>query len=361
MRILYVDTDDVWRGGQEQLFSLMAGMKRRGHSASLAAPFNSPLAEKARQLGIPTYAFHQEYELSPRAFWLMMRILARCQPSIIHFNTPRAMLCGGLAAHLCGIRVRVSSRRVNFPLRSRLSRFKYNRLQNAILTVSVSIRQTLIKCGVRPELVTVIYEGVDLEWIDRLPPSGLSLDRHGLTVGTVAHLSPEKGHATLLEAAACLASRFPETCYVLVGEGPLQNELMAKAASLELGSRVVFTGFRQDSEGLTKRFDVFCLPSLSEGLSSAILAAMANRLPVVATQVGGIPELVVDGETGFLVPPGSPQKLAAALAQLLASSELRRQMGEAGRRRVEMNFTLSRKLDETERVYVRLLQGGRIE
>ena len=104
-----------------------------------------------------------------------------------------------------------------------------------------------------------------------------------------------------------------------------------------------------------KSFDIFCLPSLSEGLSSAILAAMSNRLPVVATAVGGIPELVIDRETGLLVPPRDPERLARALQELLDSPDLRKRMGESGRRRVEDYFTLEKKIRNFERLYLELL------
>lgn len=356
LRILYVDTDQAWRGGQEQLFNLMSGMKGRGHQVALAAPTHSPLAQRARQLAIPTYPFRQRNEFSPLALVQMARILRRTKPNVIHFNTPRAILSGGLVSRLCGVPVRVSSRRVSFPLKSSLSRLKYNWLQERILAVSFSIRHSLIECGVPADRITVIHEGVDLDWIDRQQAAPLWQHRNGPVVGTVAHLSPEKGHTTLLEAAARLVPRFPEATYVLVGEGELESTLRKQARTLAIEKQVVFTGFRPDSEGLMKQFDVFCLPSLSEGLSSAILAAMASRLPVVATDVGGTPELVLDGETGILTPPDDPDRLGAALAQLLASERLRRRLGEGGRRRVEARLTVARKLDKTERLYRRLLQ-----
>jgi glycosyltransferase involved in cell wall biosynthesis len=173
-------------------------------------------------------------------------------------------------------------------------------------------------------------------------------------VGVVAHLSPEKGHVTVLKAAARLRERFPDVTYVLVGGGERRQLLEERARALNVADRVLFTGFRKDSDAMMREFDVFCLASLSEGLSSAILAAMARPLPVVATRVGGIPELVVDGNTGLLVPAGRPDKLAEALAKVLSSSSLRRRMREAGRRRVAEYFTLDRKLDETERLYLEL-------
>lgn len=354
LRILYLDTESFWRGGQEQLFSLMVGIRKRGYAVELAAPLRSPLASRAREAGITTHNFRQRSELSLRAAWRLARILGPGKVDVLHYNTPRPVLAGKLAALLSGVSVLIASRRVNFPLRSPFSRIKYNWFLDRVVTVSGSIRRTLVQGGVRPERVSVIYEGVDLRTIDRLPKTSVLPEKRGLVVGVVAHLSPEKGHVTLLKAAARLRKRFPDVTYVFVGGGERRQMLEEWGRALNVADRVLFTGFRKDSDAMMREFDIFCLPSLSEGLSSAILAAMAQQLPVVATQVGGIPELVSDGRTGLLVPAGRPEELAEALARVLSSSSLRRRMREAGRQRVALHFTLDGKLDETERLYLEL-------
>ncbi|MDA2934197.1 glycosyltransferase family 4 protein [Acidobacteria bacterium AH-259-D05] len=360
LKILYVDTDRVWRGGQEQLFTLMSGIKKRRHQVWLAAPADSPLSSKAQQRGIQTFHFCQRNELSPWAIGKLWNFLRSRDFDIVHLNTPRSVLAGGLASKLCGVPLRVCSRRVNFPLRSPLSRLKYNWTQDGVVTVSVSIRQTLMVGGVRPDLIRVVYEGVDLDWIDSQESPSLGDVGEGLKVGTVAHFSPEKGHDILLDAAAQVVSKFPDVVFVLVGKGELLSELQEKIHKLGMEDHFLFTGFRLDSEAIMKNFDVFCLPSLSEGLSSAILVAMASSLPVIATHVGGIPELVIDGKTGILVSPNDAGQLAGALVQVVSSEKLRRKMGQAGRRRVEEHFTLKKKLDETERLYRTLLASAGI-
>ncbi len=349
-----MDTESFWRGGQEQLFSLMAGIRKRGYGVELAAPARSPLAIRAHEVGITTHGFTQRSELSLPAAWSLARIMGSGTVDVLHYNTPRPVLAGKLAAWISGVPILVASRRVNFPLRSRFSRIKYNWLLDRVVTVSGSIQRTLVQDGVRPVRVSVIYEGVDLRSIDGHPSTSVLPVRPGLVVGVVAHLSPEKGHVTVLKAAARLRERFPDVTYVFVGGGERRQMLEERARALDVADRVLFTGFRKDSDAMMREFDIFCLASLSEGLSSAILAAMARPLPVVATRVGGIPELVVDGSTGLLVPAGRPDKLAEALAKVLSSSSLRRRMREAGRRRVAEYFTLDRKLDETERLYLEL-------
>ncbi len=357
IRVLYVDTETVWRGGQEQLFGLIAGLRRRGLQTKLAAPTDSPLARKAEGQGIPVVDFRQRSEVSLLAYPRLRRILRDHPVDIVHFNTPTPVIAGSLAARREGVPIVVCSRRVNFPLGSRFSRHKYNRLLDRVFTVSESIRRTLLAAGVREELVEVIYEGADLEWIDRLPPADLALPEPRPLIGVVAHLSQEKGHTTLLDAVHLLTRTTDlNFAVVIVGDGKLRPALELMVQRFGLSGRVRFLGFRPDSEALMKCFDIFCLPSLSEGLSSAILAAMAAGRPVVSTTVGGIPELVEDGVTGYLVPPGESEPLAAALARLLASPQLCREFGAAGRKRVEECFTAARKIEATEAAYRKLLR-----
>jgi glycosyltransferase involved in cell wall biosynthesis len=360
MKILYVDTENFWRGGQEQLFSLICGMDRAGHEILLASPCNAPLSQRVSTLGIRTIHFGQKMELSPKAFISLYRLLKKCRVDIIHFNTPIPVLPGGLAVKLLsatGIKkpLAVCSRRVNFPLKYRISGLKYNYLTDRVLTVSDSIRKTLISSGVKAHLVETVYEGIDTDWIDAQEPAFLPASKGKLVVGTVAHLSQEKGHTDILKAISLIKDRCPETCFVFVGEGAMRGQLEEQARSLGISGMVHFTGFRKDSEALMKGFDIFCLPSLSEGLSSAIMSAMACSLPVISTSVGGIPELVIHGKTGLLTEPSSPEQLAASLYRLLTSPEERSRFGNEGRKIVETLFTVKRKLEKTEYYYKLLL------
>jgi glycosyltransferase involved in cell wall biosynthesis len=232
---------------------------------------------------------------------------------------------------------------------------KYNYLTDRVLTVSESIRKTLISNGIKDHLVETVYEGIDTDWIDAQEPAFLPVGKGKLVVGSVAHLSQEKGHSDILKAISLINDRCPETCYVFVGEGAMREQLELQASHLGLSGMVHFTGFRKDSEALMKSFDIFCLPSLSEGLSSAIMSAMACSLPVISTNVGGIPELVIHGRTGLLTEPSSPEKLADSLYRLLTSPEERTRFGKEGRKIVETMFTVKRKLEKTEYYYKLLL------
>ena len=363
MKILYIDTEKFWRGGQDQLFSLISGMQETGHQIMLASPAQGPLGERVGRLGIEVVDFEQRTELSYPAFRMLYNLMKETSPDIVHFNTPLPVLPGGLASkalsRFSGSRiVTVCSRRVNFPLKTRLSRLKYNHLLDRILTVSESIRKTLISNGIRPELVETVYEGIDPDWIDRQQATSMPFSQDSLVVGTVAHLSEEKGHIDILKAVSLIRRKAPKTRFVFIGEGLMRGQLERYAAVLGVDDIVDFIGFRKDSEALMKHFDVFCLPSLSEGLSSAIMSAMACGLPVISTEVGGIPELVIHEQSGLLVSPSSPEELADALYRILTSPEDRESFGKAGRMIVESRFTVRNKLKNTEQHYNLLLSQG---
>jgi glycosyltransferase involved in cell wall biosynthesis len=187
-------------------------------------------------------------------------------------------------------------------------------------------------------------------------PLGIDLERFGAAraapagevslVGTVGRLAPQKDQETLLEAAALV----PEARFVLVGDGELRPELERRAAELGIADRVTFTGAREDVPELLASFDVFAHPSLFEGFCLAVLEAQAAGVPVVATPVGGIPETVVDGETGLLVPTRDPTALAAAIRRLLEDREFAQRLADAARRSAR-RYSTERMVEETLKVY----------
>jgi glycosyltransferase involved in cell wall biosynthesis len=205
---------------------------------------------------------------------------------------------------------------------------------------------------------TVIPNGVDLARFD-LPAGASALRReYGIPgraplLGVVARLEPEKGHRYLIEAMPAILRSAPETWLVIVGEGSLDGSLRELAASLPglAARRIVFTGRREDVAAITAEIDVAVLPSLREAQGISILEAMARRKPVVASAVGGIPEVLTNGLDGLLVPPADPLALAEACIRLACSPSLRSRMGEAGRATVEARFSLDAMVRRIEAIY----------
>ncbi|HET7313027.1 glycosyltransferase, partial [Salinisphaera sp.] len=209
--------------------------------------------------------------------------------------------------------------------------------------------------------IRLIRNGIDIARFapgSRVPVEGLPApDADTRVIGTVGRLDPVKGFDDLLQAMAKLVARrdLPRLHLVVVGDGPEHERLRERIASLGLEERVTLAGQRDDADALLRLFDVYVCSSIAEGIALTILEAMATGLPVVATAVGGNPELVRDGETGLLTPARQPEALADALARVLAQPERARAMGEAARRRVEAEFSIDAMVDGYIKLYDELL------
>jgi glycosyltransferase involved in cell wall biosynthesis len=346
---LFLDTERVWRGGQHQLFTLLKGLVQRKHEVHLICHPGTLLEERARAIGVAVRPIRVSSELGLVSFWRFLFLMRRLRPDIVAFNTPRSILPGSIASRFAGIRRRMVFRRVSFPLgRNPITRLKYNWGIDCIVAISESIRRQLEFAGVPASRIRLVYEGLDLANYPRIPQCAKPSFREPLVVGTVASLSREKGHHYLVEAASKIPGVQARMRFVLVGDGECREKLKAQVRLRGLDGCFQFAGFQDQTLEYFKSFDLFVMPSLSEGLSSAILSAMASYLPVVATDVGGIPELVRHGSSGLLVPAADAAALAQAIIRLAENPEEAMRMGLRGRERVEQEFTLERKILQTE-------------
>lgn len=353
MNVLHVDSAGGWRGGQNQVLLTAMGMAARGHRVALACRSGGALEARARAQGLEVHGLPLRGDVSVRAAARLARLLRRTRPDVLHLHDPHALAAGLLAARASTGTHTVASRRVDFPLRGPLSRWKY-RSCRGVIAVSRRVADVLGADGMAAERIRVVYEGVP----DRpaLPGGREALAALGVpegcpVVGNVAALTDHKDHATLIEAAARVRLRVPEARFVCVGDGALRPRLEALCRERGLGDRWIFAGFRSDLDRLFPAFTVFCLSSHMEGLGTSLLDAMAFARPVVATAAGGIPEAVEDGVTGRVVPVRDPAALADALAETLADPQRARAMGTAGRRRFEERFTADRMVDGTLAAY----------
>jgi len=232
------------------------------------------------------------------------------------------------------------------------AKLTYRYMADGYVTPSESCRRELLHYGyygegrIRciPNGVVVLPDDTDARHRIR---AELGLTDHPVLI-TTSRLHRTKGHAVLLDALAALTKEMLQVQVVIVGDGTERPDLEARACRLGIADAVVFTGFRTDVADVLRAADVFVLPSLLEGLPNTALEAMASGLPVVASHVDGVPELVADGETGLLVPPGDADRLADAIGHFLGAPELARAMGQAGRERVRAHFSLEGMLEATE-------------
>ena len=353
MRTLHLATERSWRGGEQQVLYLLEGLRDRNLAPVLATPPESPLARRAAAAGLEVRAVASRGDVDLRAAARVRRLL-RDRFDILHLHTGHAHAVGLLA--VAGLRPRpavVVSRRVDFPPRGWWTmRFKYGRGVDRFVTVSHAVARVLAEAGVAPERVTTVHSGVDLSRFD-VPADGPGLRRElGVPpdvklIGFVGALVGHKSPGDLLEALSGLPAGVHA---VLAGDGSLGPTLRRRAEGADLRGRVHFLGHRDDIPRLLRSVDLFCLPSRMEGLGTSVLDAMAAGTPVVAAAGGGIPEMVEDGRSGLLAPPGNPAALAAALRKALQDSGLSAALARGGRERVR-SFTRERMVDGMVQVY----------
>lgn len=289
------------------------------------------------------------------------------QIDIVNTFFPASDLWGGVVAKLSGCPVVISSRRDMGILRSKKHHLSYhlvNRLYDQVHAVSDKVRDfCIVDDRISPEKVVTVHNGVDLVAIDAAAPADRKLSFGAEVsqpiIATVANIRQVKGIDILVQAATRVVEEMPNALFVVIGAA-LQDRsywdtIQSQVKSRGLENNMKFLGARSDVYALLKQSDIFCLPSRSEGMSNALLEAMACRLPCVATSVGGNPEVIVDDLNGLLVPNEDSTMLAARVLSLLRDPARARQMGEAGRRVVESEFTLHHMAEKLSRLYVDLL------
>jgi glycosyltransferase involved in cell wall biosynthesis len=360
---LHIDTARTWRGGQNQCLLTVMGLRSLGHRTGLVAHPEGELYRRAAE-GPDLIPIATRNEMDLTAGWRLARVLRSEQPRIIHAHDPHGVAMASLAISFnvnAPAPLVIASRRVDFPLKTHaFSRWKYRQV-DLFICASEAIRQIVLRHGVEPERVVTVHEGIDVGHVDAAPRADLHaqlwLPHRAPVVGNIGALVGHKGQRHLIDAAALVMREVPDARFVIAGEGELRGQLEAQVHHLGLEKHVLLTGFRPDVLSLLKGFDVFVMSSTTEGLGTSILDAMACHRPVAGTAVGGIPEVVADGVTGLLVPPANPAAMAAAIVKLLKDAGLRQKMGEAGRKRVEREFTVERMVRGTLAAYEAL--GGR--
>ena len=297
-------------------------------------------------------------EIDLSAAWRLSRVIRDYRPDIVHAHDPHAVAMSATALSFGAVTPApplVASRRVDFHLSGNsFSRWKYRQVTRFI-AASGAIRDILVDDGIPASQVDVVHDGIDVAKVQRLPALDLHVEYwlpHGVPViANVGALVAHKGQKHLLEAVPLVMQEVPDVHVVILGEGELRPALEKQVKELHLERSVRLPGFREDVLSLVKSADLFVMSSVTEGLGSAVLDAMAMGMAVVGTRAGGIPEAVVHGSTGLLVPPGEPKPLAAAIVRLLKDPLLRSQYGHAGRARVEAHFGVDQLVERTLAVY----------
>lgn len=374
MRIAHIIKVTRISGAERHLLFLAEGLRKRGIDAYLIilVERDRPMDDMAaaaekRDIPLTRLTVHRDYDVS--LLWRLRRALRQINPDIVHTHLIHADLFGYAAAKLTRVSAVVSSRHLDddFRYRSRwrrINRWLWRRI-DAGIAISAAMERFALEIEDAPAYkVSVVLYGMEYRWrsdediaSSRIQlRAELSLPSDAQVLGMASRLVEQKGIPYALEALRRIRADFPRAHLVIAGDGEKARELRRLASMLGIADRVCWLGWREDAADLMAAFDIFLLPSLHEGFGLVLLEAMSRRVPIIASRVGAIPEVVVDGETGILVEARNVDQLAAAMARLLKDRALRKYMGLLGAARLEEHFSVEKMVDGTLAIYERILE-----
>ncbi len=371
MKICHITKATSVAGSEKHLLTLLTSLDKAKYQTTFVL-----LVERDKPLDDFVHRFEEEGvqvkrvlirgDVDPLLVRRLYQLLREGNYDLVHTHLIHADLYGTLAAKLAGVPIIVSTKHNEnvfrrYPFYAFLDRTAA-RFADRIITISDSLKRFAVEVeGLDAEKIVRIHYGLgptpaSTDDTDRLSlRAELGISRETPLAATVARLIPQKGHVYLLHAFRRVLETSPEAKLLVVGDGYLREELESLAQELDMASNVIFTGFRKDVPRILNGIDLFVLSSLWEGFGLVLLEAMAASKPIVATRVSAIPEIVLDGETGILVPSNDPELMAEAITRLLTQPTLAKQMGCKGKQRLEQEFSEQKMIAATELVYDNLI------
>ena len=348
-------------GAESVLVNLVESLDESRYRSVVCLLSDGWLKGQLEKRNIETVVIPQPYSFDFRWLFRLYRLLKERSIDVMHSHEFATNVYASVLSSVTGVPVIATAHGKNYygeKWRRRLA-YRFVARQSVMVAVSEDLKGFLAqRIGIPPGRIRVVHNGIDLSRYKVQERSyavraELGISAGQRVVGTVGNLFAVKGQTYLLRACKAVASAFPDFVLLVAGEGEEWGPLEKEASDLGLAANVRFLGFRDDVPSLLQAMDVFVLPSLSEGLPLSILEALALQKPVVATNVGGIPEILQDGVTGYLVSPRNPESLAEKILLLLRDPQIAANMGRAGRKRVEDAFGLDRMVREYQSLYER--------
>ena len=358
MHILHIETGMNLYGGALQVAYLMRGLAERRCRNTIVCPVHSRIANATRS-NAKVIAIPMAGDLDVRFGWRLLQIIRSEQPDIVHVHSRRgADFWGAIAAVTLKIPA-VVTRRVDNPESPMLARWKY-RSYRGVITISEGIRKVMLREGVPPEKIACVRSavdtarfrpGCDLEWFQ----NEFKFHPNNRIIGTIAQLIGRKGHRYLIAAAPAILAQFPEARFLFLGKGPLKDELYRACVSMNIADKVVFAGFRKDIERIMPCLELVVHPALMEGLGVSLLQSAACGVPIIASKVGGIPEVVRDNRNGYLVEPADSHAIRMKCIALLQDKITRTRFAATGIKLVSEHFSIDAMVEGNLKVYSALL------
>jgi glycosyltransferase involved in cell wall biosynthesis len=359
-RVIHIDSERGWRGGQQQAIYLFEAMLNLGYQTEFICKKNSQLARYLKDHDLPFLAMNLWAEWDFISAFKIAVYAKKNNFKILHLHNAHAVTIG-LISKLFFRRLKlIAVRRVDFTIKKNLfSAFKYqHKYLDKIVAISQNIRIVLLSDEVDASRIELIHSGVDTEKFanvnrDESLRNSLGILAGDIAVGTIAALAGHKDYPTLLRAAREVIRQNGKVHFLAAGDGPQKQELQRLARNLKIEKRFHFLGYRRDIGLLLKSFDIFVLASKKEGLGTSVLDAMIAGVPIIATDAGGIPEMIEHELNGFLVPKENPQALADAILKLISDRKKQEYFVENAKRIVR-NFAIENTVKKNLELYEKL-------
>jgi glycosyltransferase involved in cell wall biosynthesis len=358
LRILHSESSEGWGGQEHRTLKEMTVLRARGHSVEVVCPIEARLGVRAKEEGFVVHYARMRGGADITSMLTIKTLLSRRKFDVLNTHSGHDSIVAGTAGRLAGTPLVIRTRHLALPISSLAT---YTWIPHRVIAVSRHVRDYLISMGVAKGRVETIYDGI-------VRPEALSystlraelkLGPDAIIAGMVAIVRDKKGHEDLIDAVRPMLADRPNLHVVMAGDGPWFDKIRNIVDEMGLGDRIHLLGFRTDIPNVLRGCDFFVLPTHQEALGQSYIEAMAAGLPVIGTDVDGVPELITHGVNGLLVPPHDIAALRAAMARLIDNPKLRAQLGVAGRLLTDASFTVDGMADETIDFYRRSIRERR--
>lgn len=377
LSILYVNHVSYMGGAETSLIELTDNIDKSKYRVIVACPASGELVEKLSQRdaehvtirgGVLKRTFNP-FSLIAFAYYFIVNavklsyIIRWRKVRIIHANSFTSCLFCSISAKTCGIPIIWHMRDlVKMRLFNKIFINYAGSMANIVVATTTVMKNNLISLGVAPDKICIIHNGIDLKKYNTTPTNGeiirkeFGISLYTPLVGIVGQLTAWKGHRDFVRAAFIVAERYPSAKFLIVGKTIIGDnhygqELAGLVTKLGLDGHIIFTGFRSDMSNIMAALDILVSASWEEPFGRTIIESMAAGKPVIATNAGGVPDIIENGVNGILVPPRNPQRLADGILKVLSDLELGKKLGDAGRKVVKQRFSLEKQMRKIEKLY----------
>ena len=371
VKILYVDDVFDFGGGEKHIFSLLERIDKNKYDVSIACRKDSFFSKELKNLGFKVEHIRFQNKFDFVGAFRFFKLLVKNRYDIVNLQDNRSHWLGALASYFAKVPVvlatvhmvnvlRRESISVFLKIVLKIADFIWASMVNSIITISHYNKRALISEGINSNKIEVIYNGIDQVCSIAKTPNNirqeLNIDPNILIVGSVARLSKQKGLSYLIDAVAKLKSDTQKMIFLVIGDGPDKDEFVKYAKLKGVDDMICFLGFKDNARSYLKAFDLFILPSIYEGLPIAIIEAMMESKPIIATSAGAVNEMLVNGETGLIIPSKNPDAIVKSVKELIADPHRRHVMGEKARQTAKEKFNIGIMAKKTFGLYEELLK-----